>query len=156
MIPLIVIDIVEIEHTVTYNNKVYDQLCFENIMETDKLNLEYDLLLHKTKLSSNIMERENNNNNTIVRSTDHIHFVICNSCYWCASYFSIDNLESASQVVGCHVCNSHDTELIPISTNESFRIAYNVTRGMEMEFYRTNDVIDKQYATKQHQVPMYL
>jgi hypothetical protein len=115
-------------------------------METVKLNLEYDLLLQKMKLSSNTIEREDN---TIVQSIDHIYFVICNSCYWCASYFGIDNLESSSQVVGCHVCNSHDTELIPISTDESFKIDYNITRGMQMEFYRSNDIVDKQYAAKQ-------
>jgi hypothetical protein len=121
-------------------------------METVKPNVEYDLLLQKTKLSSNFKERENNN--TIVQPT--VYFVICNSCYWCASYFGIDALESSSQVIGCHVCNSHDTELIPISTNESFKIDYNVTRGMEIEFYRSNNIVEKQSASKKHQVPMYL
>ena len=61
-------------------------------------------------------------------------------------------MESSSQVIGCHGCNSHDTELIPISTNESFRINYNLTRGMEMEFYRSNDIVDKQPAIKKHKV----
>jgi hypothetical protein len=121
-------------------------------METVGLNIEYDLLLQRTT-SSNI-ERESENN-IVVRPVNHIYFVICNSCYWCASYFSINDLESSSQVVGCHVCNSHDTELIPISTNESFRIDYNVTRGMEIEFYRSNDIVDKQSSTKKHQVPIY-
>lgn len=119
-------------------------------MEAVKLNIEYELLLQKTNLSSNTIDRESN---TIVRSVDHIYFVICNSCYWCASYFGIDGLESSSQVLGCHVCNSHDTELIPISTNESFRIDYNVTRGMEIEFYRSNDIVDRQPTTNE-QVPM--
>jgi len=106
----------------------------------------------KTKLSSNSIERENKN--TIVQSTDQIYFVICNSCYWCASYFSIDDLESSSQVIGCHICNSHDTGLIPVSANESFRIDYKVTRGMEMEFYRSNDIVPKQSATSKLQVPV--
>ena len=63
-----------------------------------------------------------------------IYFLICNSCYWCASYFGINDLESSSQILGCHVCNSHDTELIPVSTNESFRINYNVTRVWKWNF----------------------
>jgi hypothetical protein len=122
-------------------------------MKADQLNMEYELLLQKAKLSSNTIERENN---TIVRPVNHIYFVICNSCYWCASYFGIDGLDSSSQVLGCHLCNSHDTELIPISTNESFRIDYNVTRGIEMEFYRSNDIVDRQPTTnEQHQVPIY-
>jgi hypothetical protein len=124
-------------------------------METVRLNIEYDLLLQKTKLSSNSIEKENN---TVVRPGNHIYFVICNSCYWCASYFGIDDLESSSssQVLGCHACKSNNTELIPISADESFRIDYNVTRGMEMEFYRSNDIIDRQQTiTEKHQVPIY-
>jgi hypothetical protein len=122
-------------------------------MEAVKLNIEYELLLQKTNLSSNTIERENN---TIVRPVDHIYFVIRNSCFWCASYFGIEGLASSSQILGCHVCNSHDIELISISTNESFRIDYNVTRGMEMEFYRSNEIVDRQQTiTEKHQVPIY-
>jgi hypothetical protein len=119
-------------------------------MKADKLNMEYELLLQKANLSSNIERTDDK----IVRPVDHIYFVICNSCYWCASYFGSEVLDSSSQILGCHVCNSHDTELIPVSTNESFRIDYNVTRGMEMEFYRSNDIVDRQPSTNiQHQVP---
>jgi hypothetical protein len=119
-------------------------------MKADKLNMKYELLLQKANLSSNIERTDDK----IVRPVDHIYFVICNSCYWCASYFGSEGLDSSSQILGCHVCNSHDTELIPVSTNESFRIDYNVTRGMEMEFYRSNDIVDRQPSTNiQHQVP---
>ena len=69
-----------------------------------KLNMEYELLLQKDELSN--IERANSK---IGRPLYYIYFVICNSCYWCASYFSISDLESSSQVLGCHVCNSHDT-----------------------------------------------
>ena len=120
-------------------------------MENVRLNIAYDLFLKKTSLCSNAIERENN---TVVRSVDHIYFVICNSCYWCASYFGIDDLESLSQVLRCHLCNSCNTELIPISSNESFRIDYNVTRGMEMEFYRSNDIVDRQESPEQQIVPV--
>ena len=102
-------------------------------METAKLNIAYDLL-QTTKLSSNTIDikRENNNNS-------QIYFVICNSCYWCATYFGIDELESlsasSSHILDCHVCNSYNTGLIPISTDESFRIEYSLARGMEIEFY---------------------
>jgi hypothetical protein len=103
-------------------------------MEMVKLNIAYDLL-QKTKLSSNTIDIKRENNS-------QIYFVICNSCYWCASYFGIDELESlsassSSHVLDCHVCNSHNTELIPISTDESFRIEYSLARGMEIEFYKS-------------------
>jgi hypothetical protein len=105
-------------------------------MDTVRSNIAYDLLLQKTKLSSNPINSKNQ-----VNTINHIYFVICNSCYWCASYFSIGGLNSSSQVIRCHLCNSHNTELTPISSNESFRINYNVTRGMELEFYRCNDIV---------------
>ena len=109
----------------------------------------YDMI-QTTKLSSSTIKREKN---SVLRHTDNIYFVICNSCFWCASYFSFDGLELSSQVLRCHRCNSRGTELIPISSNESFRINYNVTRGMEMEFYRNNVIIERQESPEQQIVP---
>ena len=112
-------------------------------MKKTRLNMVYDLPLKKIKLSPITIE-----NNKILQPIDKIYFVICNSCYWCASYFGIDDLESlsgsSSHVLDCHVCNSHNTELMPIATDESFRIEYSLTRGMEMEFYKSNKVVSIQ------------
>jgi len=112
-------------------------------MAVNRLNIAYDLRLKQAKLSSNTLE-----NNEILQPIDKIYFVICNSCYWCATYFGIDYLEalsrSSSRVLNCHVCNSHNTELMPIATDESFRIEYSLTRGMEIEFYRSNKVVPRQ------------
>jgi hypothetical protein len=120
-------------------------------METAGLNIVYDLL-HTTKLSSNIIDRENNK---ILQPINKIYFVICNSCYWCASYFSINDMEFSSRVPRCHLCSSRNTELIPISSNESFRINYSITRGMEMEFYRNNEFVNRQESPEQQIVPVY-
>jgi hypothetical protein len=112
-------------------------------MKKTRLNMVYDLPLKKIKLSPITIE-----NNKILQPIDKIYFVICNSCYWCASYFGIDDLESlsgsSSHVLDCHVCNSHNTELMPIETDESFRIEYSLTRGMEIEFYKSNKVVSRQ------------
>ena len=123
-------------------------------LEMVRLNIVYDLQ-QTTKLSCNTIESYE-----ISQPTNKVYFLICNSCYWCASYFGIEDVKSLSRslthVLDCHICNSHNTELIPISTNESFRIDYNVTRGMETEFYRSNDIVDRQKsATEKHQVPIY-
>ena len=122
-------------------------------MESVRLNIANDLL-QSTELASNTIE-----NNTILGPIDKVYFVICNSCYWCASYFGIDNLESlsgsSSHVLDCRVCNSHNTELMrvcnshntelmPISNDESFRIKYSLTNGMELEFYKSNKVVPRQ------------
>jgi hypothetical protein len=115
------------------------------VMDTVRLNIAYDLL-QITKLST--IEKDE-----ILQRTSQVYFVICNSCYWCASYFGIDDLESlsasSSHVLDCHVCKSHNTELIPISTDESFRIEYSLTRGMELEFYKSNDVVVREQSTNE-------
>ena len=112
-------------------------------MKNTRLNIVYDLSLKKIKLSPTTIE-----NNKIFQHIDKIYFVICNSCYWCASYFGIDDLESlsgsSSHVLDCPICNSHNTELMPIATDESFRIEYSLTRGMELEFYKSNKVVSRQ------------
>ena len=33
---------------------------------------------------------------------------------------------------------------MPIATDESFRIEYGLTNGMEIEFYKTNKVVSRQ------------
>ena len=125
---------------------------YEIIMGNVRLNIEYDLL-QKSIVSSSFKFNKRENGPSLI-PTDHIYFVICNSCYWCASYFCIDDLNSLSQVLRCHLCNSCNTELIPISSNESFRINYNVTRGMEMEFYRNNEFVNRQESPEQQIVPV--
>jgi hypothetical protein len=119
-------------------------------MKNVQLNIEYDLLVQKTKFSSSSKDNERENNADL--PTDHVYFVICNSCYWSATYFSIDDLKSSSKVLSCHICNSHNTDLIPISSNESFRIDYNVTRGMEIEFYRNNEIVDRNQESHEQQI----
>jgi hypothetical protein len=69
-----------------------------------------------------------------IKSDRRIYFVICNSCYWCASYFIID--EELSSVPDFIMCKARDTEIIPISTDESFRIGHSQTMGMEIEFHK--------------------
>ena len=97
--------------------------------ELTRLNLVYDVL-QTTKISSNTSNGKRD------KRVGPISFVICNSCYWCASYFEIDASYHSSSSPACHACNCHDTELMPIFTEESFRIEYNPPRGMEIEFYR--------------------
>jgi hypothetical protein len=120
-----------------------------------RLDIAYDLRLKQAKLSQDAIV-----NKEIVQHTNRIYFMICNYCYWCASYFGIDDLESlsgsSSHVLNCPICNSHNTELMPIATDESFRIEYSLTRGMEIEFYKTNKVVVRQHSTSDLQIPQLL
>jgi predicted Zn-ribbon and HTH transcriptional regulator len=60
-------------------------------------------------------------------------FILCDNCYWCATYFDktripVDNI--------CPKCNANNNELtsFPIASNESFTFDYNDKRGVELEF----------------------
>ena len=129
---------------------------YENLLESIRLDTaEDDWSSQTAKHYSDIIE-----NNNILRHIDQIYFLVCNSCYWCSTYFGIDELESLSvsqtHALSCHICNSCNTKLMPISTNVSSRMEYSVTSGMEREYYRTDNVIDRpQSANELHEVPVY-
>ena len=60
-------------------------------------------------------------------------FVLCDSCYWCATYFDktrtpVDNT--------CPQCGANNNELtsFPIMSNEAFTFDYNDKHGVELEF----------------------
>jgi hypothetical protein len=83
----------------------------------------------------------NDNNNTTVAIDNYNsnsyaiakrHFVICNSCFWCASLYS-----DLRRIIKCPLCNSYtNLESIPISENESFKFNYDSGKGIELEFSR--------------------
>jgi hypothetical protein len=106
-------------------------------METDRLNIANGLL-QTTELSSNTLDIKRESDKILCRS-NQIYFVICNSCYWCASYFGLDDLQSLSEsrtrVLDCHVCNSCNTELIPISGDESFSFVRGQVSGVTSGFW---------------------
>src|ERR671937_671571 len=76
------------------------------------------------------------NNNTVAIDNDSRiyasvkrHFVICNSCFWCASLYS------NSRTIKCPICNSYSNlESIAISENESFKFNCHSRRGIVLEF----------------------
>jgi len=72
------------------------------------------------------------NNDCFQRSTQLI-FVLCDKCYWCATFF--DN-RKVPMDNNCPQCNANSSELssLPIMPNESFTFGYNNKRGVEMEF----------------------
>ena len=92
-------------------------------------------------------KRENNRNQ---RRSGKVYFQICNSCYWCTTYFGIRDLEtlseSSSHILDCQGCNSHNTNLMSILPAESFRMEYDITRDMEMEFYKNTNVSFRQQS----------
>jgi hypothetical protein len=63
-------------------------------------------------------------------SVDDI-FILCETCYWCATYFDKSRLPTEK----CPVClNDVEMSSFPILPNEAFTFNYNDKRGVELEF----------------------
>jgi hypothetical protein len=87
-----------------------------------------------------VLNADNNNNNSIAIDNNNYsniyngskrHFVMCNTCLWCASLYS------DSRTVKCPLCNSYSNlESIPLSKNESFKFDYHSRTGIILEFSR--------------------
>ncbi|MFL6458366.1 MAG: hypothetical protein ACJ71G_15545 [Nitrososphaeraceae archaeon] len=60
-------------------------------------------------------------------------FILCDSCYWCATYFDKTRIPRENR---CPQCDANNNELtsFPIMSNESFTFDYNDKCGVELEF----------------------
>jgi hypothetical protein len=60
-------------------------------------------------------------------------FVLCERCYWCATYFDKNRLLKEEEV--CPRCDAIDSlSSLPIAANESFNFNYSVKRGIVLQF----------------------
>lgn len=64
---------------------------------------------------------------TSKRSSKQVHFTLCGSCYWCASYLDGRGVES------CPACNGK-VETIPVAGNEMYMFDYDAKRGVTVDF----------------------
>jgi hypothetical protein len=66
-------------------------------------------------------------------STSSPVFVLCNTCYWCASYFDKTRIPGDNT---CPKCTANNNELtsFPIASNESFTFDNNDKGGVELEY----------------------
>jgi hypothetical protein len=61
-----------------------------------------------------------------------VNFLICPSCFWCASCLSPD-----SSFAKCPSCIEEYLESMPIAKNENYLFNYDKKRGITMEFLRS-------------------
>ena len=59
----------------------------------------------------------------------HKYFLICNSCFWCASYFG-NHISSTS----CPLCLKGEIDSLPIGEDENYAVNLSLTNGVEFEF----------------------
>jgi hypothetical protein len=58
----------------------------------------------------------------------NLHFLICGSCFWCAS------LIGNRSVKECPLCRGGTLESIPLASGEKYLLEYSEKRGMLMDF----------------------
>ena len=72
------------------------------------------------------------------RISDEIYFLLCQSCFWCASYTSpfLYKRMTKETITKCPPCNEENIESLPIAENEKYRFDYDRKCGVTMEFFR--------------------
>ena len=73
--------------------------------------------------------KQHQKTNTI-RGYHDAQFLICNSCFWCASYLSYN----PPYIENCPACRSDRMEAIPISQKESYKVNVDGS-SVSMEFW---------------------
>jgi hypothetical protein len=87
-----------------------------------------DTNLHaSTAMASN----EKTSSSPITRISKKIHFLLCNSCFWCASYL---NLRISFGVIECPSCKENTVERMSLSANDVYLFDYNRVTGVILEF----------------------
>ena len=71
----------------------------------------------------------------IARICKKIHFLLCNSCFWCVSYL---NLRRSFGVTEGPSCNENTIERMPLYANEIYLFDYNRVTGVILEFSNYN------------------
>jgi hypothetical protein len=66
-----------------------------------------------------------------------VDFLVCQSCFWCASCIFSHTYKGITEqaIVKCPSCVKGDIESLPIAQNESYRFHYDTKRGVTVEFF---------------------
>ena len=65
-----------------------------------------------------------------IEVSDKINFLLCESCFWCASYFN----NYRKVVTNCPICVSKKIESMPISHDEVHTSSHDPKRGVTLGF----------------------
>jgi rubrerythrin len=66
--------------------------------------------------------------------TSRKYFMICQTCFWCASYIDIMGHMDALPYKVCPICNHTAIELLPLSDGEHYRFEYTAIGGVILKF----------------------
>jgi hypothetical protein len=61
------------------------------------------------------------------------NFLLCKSCFWCASFLSKYKILTA-----CPTCMNFDLESMPLSFDETYTFGYDPLQGVSLGFWNQN------------------
>jgi hypothetical protein len=65
-----------------------------------------------------------------------IHFLLCESCFWCASLLRSNDVNNNDNIISkyCPSCSNNRVQSMPVSCNEVYKFDYNPKRGLTLKF----------------------
>ena len=88
-----------------------------------------------SKINNDDSNMANKNNVKYTASYQKKHFLLCEACFWCATYLISDGGTTVSK---CPICNNIKVELLPIANNEFYKFDYSPSSGLMFEFGTSN------------------
>jgi Zn finger protein HypA/HybF involved in hydrogenase expression len=88
---------------------------------------------HQQQQHTNTNKLSNEKKRTITKQR---HFLLCESCFWCASSIYLVSMDWICPVCGSNNNNDNNNkvESIPIQNNEIYKFDYNQRHGVILEF----------------------
>jgi len=88
-----------------------------------------------SKINNDDSNMANKNNVKYTASYQKKHFLLCEACFWCATYLISDGGTTVSK---CPIYNNVKVELLPIAKNEFYKFDYSQSSGLTFEFGTSN------------------
>jgi hypothetical protein len=66
----------------------------------------------------------------VARISKKIDFLLCNSCFWCASYLNLRDYAD----IKCPSCKQNTIEWIPLCANDVYSFDHNRVTGVILKF----------------------
>jgi rubrerythrin len=72
----------------------------------------------------------NGKQSPVARISKKIDFLLCNSCFWCASYLNMRDYAD----IECPSCKQNTIEWMPLCANDVYSFDHNRVTGVILEF----------------------
>jgi hypothetical protein len=115
-------------HTVSKNKNGVTLISYI-VYREDRANLHILIDVEQTVLRKSTLFALSGNIEKTDETDKGVKFLLCSSCFWCASCLSPD-----STFTECRSCSRGNIESIPIAENENYRFNSDIKRGITIEF----------------------